>query len=555
MKPFLFTLLFSALIASEFKAQTFDYEELTIKYEVKALTPFTTDFKTISVRFHGEGHLKRYGILPSELLGEEYKFIKYANVESGGDLHLDVYVDQPEYMGVEQQKSTRKENEKDVTIFYYQGSVITPIRYELRDGARELIKEEIVYDAGDHLHFYSDSQPTSYALSKAWEESKNIVISKNMTTILRNSLKQTAMKVRDRFDDQVMENKFTVFSIKKGDKINAEYISTAFEKLKSRLAQNPVITSWDEATRNEVVSLLQKGTKLSYDDKDARVGYAVAHYDLALLNMLWGNLDAARTHIQQGKKADRKNWEFDQLAAKINDHDGREKPDELSSKAYVSTYQQNADTKLPALLTGETTGGVGESLSPFHMRSIDTITLTNGEKLIGFVKAVHKYRTLPEGEIHDLTHFLVNPVGDTEKEIEVKVDDVQLLLHKGTPMRPMQTQVPVIQSPMHLYEALSVSSDQRLGLLRTAYHESMPKNYSANDMRVLQLSFKAPGAEEFETLPISTGLKYSLGINGGLAKDFESCPAIVAKAKEKKYELSEDSMKELVEDYNSCVKK
>src|SRR5688572_29885655 len=132
------TMLFFAL---QLNAQTFNYEDVKVRYLLPAITPFTTDFQTITVRFHGEEYLKRYGILPSELVSSDYKFLKFKNIPAQGDLHLDVFVQEPEYLGVVREKGSSKVNDVDVTYYYYTGTVITPISYELRDGAREIIEE------------------------------------------------------------------------------------------------------------------------------------------------------------------------------------------------------------------------------------------------------------------------------------------------------------------------------------------------------------------------------------------------------------------------------
>ena len=125
MKRFFFSPIVFLLII-QLNAQSFNYEDVKVRYVLPSATPFTTDFKTVTVRFHGDEHLRRYGILPSELAAAEFKFVKFKNVPSQGDLHLDVFIQQPEYLGVVREKGSKKVNDVDVPTYYYKGTVITP---------------------------------------------------------------------------------------------------------------------------------------------------------------------------------------------------------------------------------------------------------------------------------------------------------------------------------------------------------------------------------------------------------------------------------------------
>lgn len=538
-------------------AQSFNYEDVTVKYKLIAKTPFTSTFKTISIRFPGDEHLKRYGILPSELVTSDYKFERFKNVPEHGDLHLDVSVGKPEYLGVEKATEKRKEKESEVTYYYYVGTVITPITYELRDGARNLIEEKIVFDATNHLHFTTQAYASSYALTKAWEEGQNIMISKQLAEILRNSLAETAKTIKDRFDDQILQKKLTLFDIKKADKIHAEFLNTAFLKITNGLAQNQNISSWPESQKSEIKDLLTKGTKFSTEDNDERVAYAIAYFNLAALNAFWNDIATAKSCILKGKKADRKIWEFEQLEKIIADLDHRGESDEVSTKEYVSTYQEGADAQLPGMPVSAQTGSVTEDFTSGKARSIDTVYAMNGDKIIGYVTVVHKMRRLGTDEIHDLTHLIINPINMPQDEIKLPVSELKLLVHKGIYMKPLPTKIALsLDPPIHLYEPLKVSKNGKVALLRTAYHESMPYNLSSSEGRAyLYIVRPTNVSPDFDILPVSVGSRYVLGLNGALSKDFETCSTIVAKAKAKHYELTEESLKGLIDDYDTCSTK
>ena len=541
------------LVSIQLDAQTFNYEEVKFKYSLPPKTPFTTAFKTITVRFHGDDQLKRYGILQSDLLATVYKFKRFNNVPEHGDLHLDVFVGAPEYLGVVKDSEIKKENEVNVTYYFYRGTVITPMNYELRDGARNLIEEKITYSAGDHLSFTSERYTSSAALEQAWENGKDITISKKMTETLRNSLNYTATTVKDRYDDQVIADDITMFDIKKPEKIGAEFINTAFAKIKSALVKNPVMSDWDDATKTEIKTLLTKGTTFDKEDNDQRIAYAICHYDLAVLNLYWNDIAAAKTNIRQGKLADRKVYEFELLEKRFPTMEGRGVPDAVSSKAYAATYQEGADSKLPPI--NAKAGAAGASVAANKSRTIDTVYARNGDIIIGYVTCVHKMRKMGEDQMHDFEKVIVNPINMPQQEVSVTYDQIIYMRHKGGYMIPLPTKIATAPiPPIHLYEPVRVSADQKLALMRTAYHESMPYELSSMDGRAYLYTYKDKKPdEEYEILPVSVGSRYILGLNGALAKDFEFCAAIVEKAKNKTYKQTEESLAGLVGDYVGCV--
>jgi len=437
MKQLLSILVAIIFAGQSLVGQSFNYEEVSFKYSLPAKTPFTTAFKTITVRFHGDEHLKRYGILPSELITTDFKFKRFANVAEHGDLHLDVFVGAPQYLGVQKDNTTRKENNVDVTYYYYRGTVITPISYELRDGGRNLIEEKIVYSASDHLTFTSDWYNSPSALEQAWEQGKDIAITKNTTEILRSSLAKTAVTVKDRYDDQVISDKITMFDIKKPEKIQAEFINTAFIKIKSGLTQNPVLSDWDDAKKTEIKTLLNKGTTFSTEDNDQRIAYAISHYDLAILNLYWNDVAAAKMHISKGKIADRKVYEFEQLEKRIPTMEGRGVPDAVSSKAYVATYEDGADSKLPPL-NGKSGASGGNAYAGDKSRTVDTVYARNGDVIIGYVTCVHEMRKMGEDQMHDFTKVIINPLNMPQEEVSVTYDQIIYMRHKGGYMIPLR---------------------------------------------------------------------------------------------------------------------
>ncbi|MEP6796170.1 MAG: hypothetical protein ABJB16_17710, partial [Saprospiraceae bacterium] len=424
-------------------------------------------------------------------------------------------------------------------------------------GARNLIEEKIVFNATDHLHFNSERYTSSYVLTKAWDEGQNIVISKMVKEILSSSLAEAAKGIKDRFDDQIIERKLTIFDIKKAEKIHAEFLNTAFSKITSGLAQNNNVSTWPEAQKTEIKDLLTKGTKFSTEDNDERVAYAVAYFDLAAMNALWGDIATAKSCIVKGKKADRKIWEFEQLEKMIVELDHRGESDEISAKEYVADYQEGADVKLPGMTVAQPTGTVTEGFKPNKTRSIDTVYAMNGDVIIGTVTVVHKMRKLGTDEMHDLTHLIINPLNMPQDEIKLPVSELKYMIHKGIIMRPFQTKIALsLDPPMHLYEALKYSKNHKVALCRTAYHESMPYELSSSENRIYMILVK-PSAEstDYESLPVSGGSRYILGLNGALAKDFETCATIVTKTKSKHYELTETSLKGLIDDYDTCTSK
>ncbi|MBC8173844.1 MAG: hypothetical protein H7X71_08065, partial [Chitinophagales bacterium] len=483
MKQIYFTLYIVVSFTLQLSGQSFNYEDVAIKYRLAPKTPFTTEFKTVTVRFQGEEYLKKYGILPSELVSTDYKFERYKNMPAQGDLHLDVSVGAPEYLGATKEKGSRKVNEVEVPYFYYRCSVITPMSYVLRDGARNIIEEKIMFSAEDHKSFFSDNKDSSIELEKYWEEGKNIVISKKMGEVLRSSLADLSTDVRDRFDDQVLAAKVNMFDIKKPEKIQAEFLNTAFTKIKSNLALEPVLTDWDDTKKTAVKDLLMKGTKFSTGDKDQVIAYAIAYYNLAVLNLYWGDVVAAKANLAKGKLSDRKNYEFDQLGEKSAALDGRGVPDAFSSKSYVGTFVEGSDAKLPGV-AAVAAGSVASNDFSGKKQSLDTVYVKNGDMIVGYVKAVHKMRKLGVEEIHDFTHLLINPVNMTHDEINVPYGEIVYMKHKNNYLIPLPTNIALSTNPpIHLYEALQVSKNQKLGLMRSGYHESMPYHLSSTENR------------------------------------------------------------------------
>jgi hypothetical protein len=166
-------------------------------------------------------------------------------------------------------------------------------------------------------------------------------------------------------------------------------------------------------------------------------------------------------------------------------------------------------------------------------------------------------RKLGTDEMHDFTHLIINPLNMPQEEIQLPVAELKLLLHKGIYMKPLPTKIAMsADPPMHLYEPLSVSKNNKIALLRTAYHESMPYRLSGTEDRAYLYIVK-PTSEspDFDILPVSAGSRYVFGLNGALAKDFETCTTIVTKANNKHYDLTEESLKGLINDYDTCNSK
>ncbi len=536
-------------------AQKFDYEKLTLKYELKAETPFTTEFKSITVRLNGEEHLKRYGLLPSDIIASDFKFERFQNLEEHGDLHLDVFIGEPEFLGVELEKSSKKVDDKDVTTYYYVGTVITPMTYELRDGARDIIEEKIVYSAADHFNFSSESYSSTNALKKAWEESKNIIITKQLGAILKKNVLNAALSFRNRFDDQFIITDVNLFDIKKAEKINAEFLNKAFAKITAALNQNPMLADWDSDKKTEIIALLTKGTKFDKEDNKERVVYAISYYNLTVLNLYWNDLDAAHTSLQAGRLADRKNYEFDQLEIVYDKLIKRGKSDDISTKAYTPSYQPGSDDKLPAKIVAVSDGVEGDDFSSKVSRSVDTVIVITGDTLIGYVEVFHRMRDLGDIEYPDFIDLVINPLNHVDDEIKVKSKDILMIIHQGKYIKPMETKVALsLNTPTNLYELLMVSDDGRLGLMRNASHESMNYTLNKEDYRAYLYAYKpSKDSDEVEIFGITASAKYLLSLNGALSKDFDFCPAIVSKADQKKYSLNdENTLTDLIEDYNSC---
>jgi hypothetical protein len=553
MKYALYTIIGLLCICIHAEAQSFKYESVAVKYRMPAKTPFTAPFQTISVRFHGEEYLKPYGILASDLAGGDFKYHRYQNVPEQGDLHLDVVIGKPEFLGVEPESETQKKDEKVYTYHFYRGAVITPMSYTLYDGARNVIEEKIMFSASDHLYFTTERFGTVTLLEKDWKVSQNITITKMMKIILEKSLTKTAMELRDRFDDLVVEDNVLLFNVNKADKVNAEFMNTAFDQITAGIAKDPVITDWDEARKTKITDLLMRGTKFDADDKDLRTVYAVAHYDLAALNIFWSNPDAAQKHLFEGAKADKKNYEFNQLKKLLEPLQERGRPDALAKGEYVSSYKEGADSKLPPLNTGEAAPTMTLDFSSKANFAVDTVYVQNGDVIIGYVSVIHKMRNIGSDQIHDFTHLEIQPINMPQENVIVPWDEILYLRHKELYMKPLVTKiVGSMNPPVHLYEPLKISDDQRLVLMRSAYHESMPYTLKHTGEQVYLYTYKTEGADEYDFLPVSAGARYVLSLNNALAKDFESCPAIVRKAGDKHYKLEEALLIELVDDYNSC---
>jgi hypothetical protein len=298
-----------------------------------------------------------------------------------------------------------------------------------------------------------------------------------------------------------------------------------------------------------------RGTKFDADDKDLRTIYAVAHYDLAALNIFWNNPEAAQRHLFEGAKADKKNYEFNQLKKLLEPLQERGKPDALAKGEYVSSYQEGADSKLPALNTGDTPASMTLDFSDKANFAVDTVYVKNGDVIIGYVSVIHKMRNIGSDQIHDFTHLEIQPINMPQENVKVPWDEILYLRHKEMYMQPLVTKiVGSLNPPVHLYEPLKISDDQHLALMRSAYHESMPYTLKHTGEPVYLYTYKARGADEFDFLPVSAGARYVLSLNNALAKDFETCPAIVRKAGDKHYKLEEALLVELVDDYNGCSK-
>ena len=551
MKHFILLLFVCGLSSTSLLAQSFKYESTDLKYYKQAATPFSTEFKTVTVRIHGEEYVKPYGILASEIIKEHFDFNKYKLVEKEGDLHLDVFIDQPTFIGVTKKTEIKTEDERKVTYHYYQGSIATPLSYELRDGARDMIEEKITHTLGDHYHFTTDRYKSSLALTRYWTESEGVVVSQQMEQAIREGIKQLSIQVRGAYDILTLEAKINFFDLKKADNINAGYLNDAYQTIKSGLAVNKNIGDWGPEKREEIIALYKKGLSLNVSDKKERIGYALSAYNLAKLHMLWGDLDSARKYSTQGRKADRKLYEFDGLEKDIAFLAGdSEKSTDISLKEWTASYQDGADQKLPAIqvVDAATASTNVVEIEEEEVLPIDTLLLINGDVLVGqtFMKIEKGSGDLAIPKIGRI--FVTPPSG--EKDILLKAKDVEHIVTEGTTIYPIATSAG-LKSPIFFYEMLQGSQDEQIYLFATYPHPSLPIDMKEGDpIHIIMMMDGGKGKPK--ALNVSSGLQFSFGINNGLKKQFEDCAVIVKNAEAKKYKDGGFSLRSLIDDYDSC---
>ena len=537
--------------------QSFKYETIKIKQEVKAATPFSTPFKTLTVRIHGENHLKTYGILASEVIKNHLDFNLYENVDSEGDLHLDIFVKAPKFVGVNQKK---KETEKDGKVtreFYYEGALATPMSYELRDGSRALIEEKVVYSLSDFSTFTTERRNSSRALQDYWDESKNIVITKKLTTALKKNIGTLADQLRDRYDDRILDASFNLFDVRKADKINAQFMNELFSSVQSAISTNSNMSEWDESKRQKLIDGYKKGLAFDAEDKKERVIYAASAYNLAALHLIWGDYESAQSFISQGRKADRKKYEFDKLQEVTKKSIERaNQVDQAALSQWVASYVAGSDANLPALDDGNNQtmdqddqndlSAVGENTQELP---VDTVVFVNDEMAIGRL-TFDIYKGSGELAVAKIKKIILQPEGDEDAQ-DLDLKDIKLIRTTDAWLYPVEIAAG-LKTTKYFFRPIQTSKDQNVGLLQGYYHPGMDLRYAQFDS--MHLIVIKNGAKDGgpKLLQISGGLQFSMGINSGIKKNFEDCPAIVKKCENKQYVDSEYSLKSLIDDYDSC---
>ena len=524
-------------------SQSFQYNYLDMAYSKVAKTPFTTEFKNMSVRIDGEEHLQMYGMTKDEVIDGYFAFHKYEYVPEHGDLLLTVHIGAPQYLGAQRQKYTKDEDGTKVTYHYYEGSVSIPMRYALWDGARNLIEEKITYSATDHLTFDSESYTTASALEKAWLEGKEIIISKKLGAALIQRVEDMSEVIKDQYDDRTATDRVTIFDVKKADKINAEFINSAVEKILRRSGKS--INSWDVDKRQSIESAFEKGLTFDPQDKNERIAFAASAFNLAVLNMLMGDYSKAEEYRKKGLRADRKAFDFDKLEQDINARMERASTSDVASKAYVASYQEGADSNLPDASVSEVSNSGTEGVIEHVItKSLDTIS--------GYVEIIVK-----QGKIYNETMPFIDEVS------VVPVSGGTARVFKGTDVIGVKSGedfLAIIPTPLGvsakkpplLYRIIAASSDSSMVAFETTYHISMPGYMNAPDDEKLRL-FGVGDADGVDIYNIQTGSKFALSYNKPLSKIFSSCPIIVSKAGQKSYERTRESLIELVGDYDSCL--
>lgn len=544
MKNVMLSLSMLCLFATTVQSQRLDEMRFSHTYLQLPSAPLQGDFQTYDILINkGTLKLAKMGMIESSLIENNFNLSNYTYSPGGGDFLIVVNLDGDHYVAKELKKSTktqgRGDNAKKVTVYSYEVKFRIPITYQILDGKREVMVDEIF--SGYDRHFtrsFGEARSTS-GLEKNWENSGQATFDAWVKEAFAEQMRALGNQLASRYDTRPVNRPILLYGIKKADKIGYEKMAAAVPALQavieSATAEQALtlddfgenISLWEAALQNAAAS-----------DKKESVAFQAAAYNLAVAHTISGNPDQGMAFMQRLAEPGRRDWMARALEPIILDAQERLAANENVPNTFHATYDAAADEAYRASQATPPATPVAEETYPDDFvvlqEGVDTlygVLAFDYKKLRGSEEAM----TLQGIELEDATQ-------PNQAKRYLKPEEFLFIRSKGIILIPVEASfgpwsLVTLQEPIHFTD----------GLVLSRWDEGNREYVYC----LTHLETNRKGEKVKRVYNLDEGLAF-LNLNRGLAKKFAGCATIVNKATAESYERNETSYRQIVNDYATC---
>ncbi len=486
--------------------------------------PLEGEFKTYSVRVKDTySTLLKMGLTDNKLATQYFDFKQYKRQGQKGDFELYIEVGEPTIVEeeiIKTQKTVGKdEAKKTVNYYHYEVKYFVPMVYQLKDGNRELMREE-VYNTQKIYKTQTDKSKLN--VSKLWIKNRKSTMNKNYAEYIKTNLADMSKKFYNKIDRRPGTMSLNFFRIKKAEKYKAEQYTEAFDLTKKVLGAAKPTTPVQTLKKNmqPAVDIWLAGLE-KYDPKSKkeRGMYLASAVNLGKTHILFGEFDEARNYIEKAKEADKKAGVIRGLEAMLAKHIQLKEVNENIPNNYKGTYAG-----------GEV--AMKEELSLGTDLLNDYIITTTNDTIRGEIDV--------ERTAFGVNKLTVTNNFDTDQPVRSFTPKKIKKIKKGDAsyhLLQLRESDKLNGATLELAEIVYVTD--KAGVYR--------KRSKERDEYELYLMKHVEGAKSVNL----SGIKFLI-FNKGVAKYFSDCESIVAKAKDKKYKRSNESLMQLIDEYTEC---
>ena len=534
MKQFLIALLLVGFFAAPAIGQKLNSKTYSPKLMRLPAKPLEGDFKTYSVAFNGEGaNLTSYNLTRSGL-AQQFKLQNFERKDYAGDFEVRILVGP--YIGISKSRKTKKvkggtkEKPTETTVYFYEVTYNVPISYQLLDGARNVMREGIIY-GDDPQTYQTGTNKTAKGLLENWRSRGAKEARGKVRGRIQSGVKALNSRLANQVDTGRYPSSAVVYTIKKAEKFDVEYLDKLQAKTKLAVESfnaNGNDTEFEAAMNGAIEKWTGSMNKYSPNDKKQKEIFFAHAYNAAVAYYLVGDLDKAEAMLTKAEASGKRDAVIKGVRRRITSERERIAANQDVENKYVGTY--NGDGAAPA-------PEAPAEAEPTEF--IEGFVVTNGGNKVSGV--ITRRPSDPKAEkAYSLIIGTTGPDGKTQDRI-MKLSQVKTANFNGKDFMV----VPVVTeggTDHALVEVIESKNDVNL------YRQTLANDGS--DMSGYPAYFlQAKGSEDVHNLQAGDWTDTS---KAAMKMFGTKCATVSTKAGAGKYEADEESYRTLVSDLSGC---